>query len=353
MKKLFNQTSIVILSAFTLGVISVLLVYYGNPKNTGVCVSCFLENAAGALGLHPNPRMQYLRPELLGFLLGATISALFGKEFKAKSTNAPLIPFIVGAFLIVGSAMFIGCPIKLFLRFAAGDMTSLAGIAGLVAGVYIGIAYLRDGFTFGDAQPSQVVSAWIMPVIAIVLTVFLFLEPNFIFFSKKGSASMHAPKMISLAAGLIIGVLAQRSRFCVTRSIRDPILMKSVKGAYGLIALVIALVAMNLYFDYFNFGMHGQPSSHLNHFWSFLGMLLVGVGSVMIGGCPFRQIIRSGEGDVDASMAVFGMVAGGALVQTFDLASTTQGVTFNGKVAVITGLALIIVFGLTLKERDV
>jgi YedE family putative selenium metabolism protein len=352
MKKNLSQTSIVIITASILGVFSVLLVYFGNPKNTGICVSCFLENIAGAIGLHPNPRMQYLRPELLGFILGAMISALLGKEFKARATNAPLVPFIVGAFLIVGSAVFIGCPIKLFIRFGAGDLTSLAGIAGLVLGVYIGIVYLGRGFTFGDPQDSPAASAWMLPVAVIILTIFLFYEPNFIFFSKKGSASTHAPKLISLAAGLIIGAFAQRSRFCVTGSIRDPILTKSVKAGLGLIVFIVALILFNVVFGYFNFGMNGQPSSHLNHTWSFLGMLLVGTGSVMIGGCPFRQIVRSGEGDIDAVMAVLGMITGGAFVQTFDIASTSRGVTFNGKVAVIVGFILLIIFGLAYREKD-
>jgi YedE family putative selenium metabolism protein len=352
MKKILDKISVSWLTGLLLGIIAVLLVYFGNPRNSGICVSCFLENMAGALGLHPNPRLQYLRPELLGFLLGATISALIGKEFKAKSTNAPMVPFIMGAFLIIGSTVFIGCPIKLFLRFAAGDMTSLAGISGLIAGVYIGIVYLRNGFTFGDAASSPSLSAWMLPAVVVILTLFLFYEPNFIFFSKKGSASIHAPKLISYGAGLVLGILAQRSRFCVTGSIRDPILTKSIKSGLGLITFIGGALLFNLIFGYFYFGMNGQPSSHLDHLWSFLGMLLVGIGSVMIEGCPFRQIIRSGEGDIDASMAVLGMIAGGALVQTFNIASTTQGVTFNGKIAVIAGLILVVIFGLVYREKD-
>ncbi len=353
MKKRFSQSSIVIFTGALLGVISIVLVYYGNPKNSGICVSCFIENIAGALGLHPNPRLQYLRPELLGFLLGASISALFGGDFKARATNAPLVPFITGALLIVGSAVFIGCPIKLFIRFSAGDLTSIAGIAGLIAGVYIGIKYLQNGFTFGDAKDSPNFFAWLLPAAVIILIVFLFYEPNFIFFSKKGSATMHAPKLISLGAGILLGVFAQRSRFCITGSIRDTILMRSIKGGTGLIALIGFAILFNVIFGYFNLGMNGQQSSHLDHLWSFLGMALVGIGSVMINGCPFRQIIRSGEGDIDAVMAVLGMVAGGAFVQTFNIASTTRGVTFAGKVAIITGLIFVTALGLSSRDEDI
>ena len=53
-----------------LGGLGVMLSVLGNPENSGICVSCFIENSAGALGLHDNANMQYLRPELLGFVLG-------------------------------------------------------------------------------------------------------------------------------------------------------------------------------------------------------------------------------------------------------------------------------------------
>ncbi|HHK60794.1 MAG TPA: YedE-related selenium metabolism membrane protein, partial [Desulfobacterales bacterium] len=52
-----------------LGVGGMVLSWLGNPPNTGICASCFLENIAGAIGLHDNPRMQYLRPEIIGFIL--------------------------------------------------------------------------------------------------------------------------------------------------------------------------------------------------------------------------------------------------------------------------------------------
>lgn len=51
---------VVILAGLALGTLGVLLSVWGNPANSGICVSCFIENSAGALGLHNNTRMQYL-----------------------------------------------------------------------------------------------------------------------------------------------------------------------------------------------------------------------------------------------------------------------------------------------------
>ena len=60
-----------IAAGLAMGLAGSLLAYWGNPANTGICISCFLETAAGALGLHANPRMAYLRPELPAFFLGS------------------------------------------------------------------------------------------------------------------------------------------------------------------------------------------------------------------------------------------------------------------------------------------
>jgi hypothetical protein len=54
-----------IVTGALLGLGGVLLAYLGNPVNSGICVSCFMENVAGALQLHGDLRMSYIRPELI------------------------------------------------------------------------------------------------------------------------------------------------------------------------------------------------------------------------------------------------------------------------------------------------
>ena len=69
-----------IITGALLGLGGVFLVYMGNPANSGFCISCFLENLAGAMQLHDNVRMSYIRPELIGFTLGAFFMALTAKS---------------------------------------------------------------------------------------------------------------------------------------------------------------------------------------------------------------------------------------------------------------------------------
>ena len=198
-----------------LGLLGVLLAVWGNPENSGICVSCFLENSAGALGLHGNARMQYLRPELIGFVLGAFASALLGKEFRSRGGSAPLQRVVLGIFLIVGCAVFIGCPIKAFLRLTAGDLTALAGVTGLVGGVWMGLQGLVRAVDLGVGGAQRGGGGLMVPGLFLLFLVFFLVRPAFLESSLAGSAARHAPWALALGSGLALGVLAQRSRFCL------------------------------------------------------------------------------------------------------------------------------------------
>ncbi len=81
-------------------------------------------------------------------------------------------------------------------------------------------------------------------------------------------------------------------------------------------------------------------------------MGLVGLGSVLIKGCPLRQLVLSGQGDTDAGAAVLGMFAGAALVQNWGIAGNAAGTPFWGKIAVISGFIFLLLAGLMYRERD-
>ena len=75
-----SRKGIIIVGAF-IGVLAALLQKLGNPGNMGICVACFDRDMAGALGLHRADVVQYLRPEILGFVLGALVAALLSRNF--------------------------------------------------------------------------------------------------------------------------------------------------------------------------------------------------------------------------------------------------------------------------------
>jgi YedE family putative selenium metabolism protein len=331
-KKLFILTGAVI------GLGAVLLSYYGNPPNTGLCISCFMRNVVGAIGLHDNVRLQYIRPEIIAIVLGSFIFSIATKGFKVTSGSSPMLRFFVGILLIIGCSVFIGCPLKMILRVSAGDLSALTGVAGLAAGVWAGLLFLERGFRLGDQIEAPRANGFIIPIFMAVLLVFLLMKPPFVNFSIKGSASLHAPIWISLLIGMIIGVLARLTGFCVTGGLARLFLWgpKEVYGCPKSSGLLIAIgiffvtaLAANYFTGQFNPGFHGQPSSNESYLWNGLGMGLVGFGSVIIKGCPLRQLVLSGQGDTDAGAAVLGMFAGGMLVQKWGIAGTAAGTPFD------------------------
>jgi YedE family putative selenium metabolism protein len=325
-------------TGLSIGVLGVLLTVLGNPRNSGICVSCFLEQTAGALGLHGETRMMYIRPEIIGFFLGAWFFSMARGDFRARTGSSPMIRFFLGFFLIVGCSVFIGCPIKMALRISAGDLTAVVGAAGLCLGVWIGVLYLKGGFTLGRSVESHPLGGLIMPVIMLLLLLALWIKPAFIGESLTGPGSMHPAWYYSLAFGTVIGGLAQRSKFCVSGGIRNFALTGDPFMLSGLLVLLVSALAMSLVFGYFSPGMVDQPGAHPAHLWNFLGLFLVGFGSVLLDACPFRQLVLSGEGSLDAGLTLLGMLAAGGLVYGWDLRSTSAGPTINGKIAVIVGL---------------
>ncbi|MEG2924358.1 MAG: YeeE/YedE thiosulfate transporter family protein, partial [Oscillospiraceae bacterium] len=111
----------VVLAGAVVGIAAVLLTALGNPANMGFCIACFLRDIAGAVGMHSAAKVQYVRPEVIGLVLGAFIMAVATREFKAKAGSSPAIRFVLGAFVMVGALAFLGCPLRMVIRLGGGD----------------------------------------------------------------------------------------------------------------------------------------------------------------------------------------------------------------------------------------
>jgi YedE family putative selenium metabolism protein len=350
-----------IITGIFVGVLAPVLVKLGNPGNMGICVVCFSRDIAGALGLHQASVVQYIRPEIIGFVLGALVAALIFREFKPRTGSAPLVRFLLGMFAVFGALVFLGCPWRAYLRLSGGDWNAIFGIIGLIVGIGIGIVFLRMGFSLGRNRPGPKALGWVMPAIMVVLLILLLVAPQFgrdasgnptgpIFFSTKGPGSQHAPLIISLVIGLAIGFLAQRSRFCTVGAIRDVILLRDGRLLYGILALIVAGFITNFALGQFNPGFANQPVAHTDSLWNFGGMVLAGLAFTLAGGCPGRQLFLSGEGDGDAAVFVSGMIVGAGIAHIYTMASSPSGVGAFGPIIVIIGLVVCVVIGLTMRE---
>jgi len=342
----------IVLVGAIVGALAVALVAFGNPVNMGICIVCFIRDTAGALGLHRAGVVQYIRPEIIGIALGAWIASMAGGDFRVRGGSAPFTRFILGFFVVIGALMFLGCPLRMVLRLAGGDLTAVFGLLGFTAGILVGVAFLNKGFTLQRTYNLPKTEGFMFPAMQVALLVLLVAAPAFIFFSAEGPGSLHAPLLVSLVAGLIVGGAAQRSRLCMVGGIRDLVLFKDSHLISGFLAILVVAFVGNLITGNFKLGFSGQPVAHTDWLWNFLGMLLAGLGSVLLGGCPLRQIVLGAEGNIDSVITFLGMLVGAAFAHNFGLASSGAGATAHGKMATIIGLVVVAAIGFVNMERS-
>ena len=307
----------VVLPGVAVGIAALALSALGNPANMGFCIACFERDIAGTLGLHSAAVVQYMRPEIIGLVLGAMVMALVKGEFRAK------------------------------------------GVLGFALGIFVGTLFLKRGFSLKRSYTLGTAEGAVLPVLLIVAGVAFLLFPALFKVSEKGPGSMHAPFIVALLIAMAVGAFAQRSRLCMVGGLRDAMMFKDFKLLYGFVAILIVTIVGKLALGGlkmgnltpFKLGFAEQPVAHSAHVWNFLGMALAGWGSVLLGGCPLRQLILAGEGNGDSAVAVFGMIAGAAISHNFGLAGAAgkpaaEAVSLNAKVVILCGFVILLIISL-------
>lgn len=370
----------IILGGLVFGSLGALAVNWGNPNNMGICVACFLRDIAGALKLQANAAVQYLRPEIFGFALGAFGTSLAFREWRPRGGSSPIIRFILAMCVMVGALVFLGCPIRLLLRLGGGDLSALVALGGLIAGVLVGVFFLKRGFTLGRATKLPAAAGLIIPVFALVLFILLLIKSDVLAFTTTATApgAQHVNPWLGLGIGLFVGFIVQRTRFCSIGGWRDMFLAKDFYLFSGLMAFLVGVLATNYIVGNFGAGgllgsPHGDIAYHWGftkqpialpyvdaagaiawpqYIWTFLGFGLVGLAATQMGGCPLRNVALAGEGDTDAGVSVMGYIAGGAIAVNFLIASSGSGLGKYGPWAVVAGLVFCLGIGFLMREKE-
>ncbi len=342
-----------------IGVFAALLQKWGNPGNMGICVACFERDIAGALGLHRAGVVQYMRPEIIGFVLGSFISAHIFRDFRSRAGSSPIVRYMLGVFAMIGALVFLGCPWRALLRLAGGDGNAILGLLGLITGIWIATFFMKAGYDLGRSHKTYTSAGWVLSLTMLGFLILMLIFPyvqgqdksGILFYSIKGPGAMHAQLIISLAVGLGVGFLAQRSRFCTMGAFRDLILFRQAHLFSGVIALLIAAFITNFIVGQFHPGFENQPVAHTMDLWNFAGMMVAGLAFALAGGCPGRQLFMAGEGDGDAAVFCLGMITGAAFAHNFGLASSPEGIGPHGIAAVIIGLLFCLFIGFTMRRK--
>lgn len=365
MNTFFDTKKGLLIVGIVLGIFTAVLAATGNPGNMAICAACFIRDTVGSLGLHTAAKVQYMRPEIVGFILGAFIIALATKEFRTTIGSKPVIRFIIGFVMMIGCLVFLGCPLRMIIRLSAGDLNALVGLVGFLLGVGTGCLFLKKGFSLGRAKningKAGKAVGLTFPVIAVILMVLSLM--GVLISSTEGPGSMHAPIWISLGVGLIFGILCQRSRLCFGGAFRDIFLLKdftlfSIVGGLFVVMLVYNIATGNFYI-----GFEGQKIAHSVHIWNLLGLYAVGLAVVLASGCPLRQMIMSGQGNLDAGITFLGLAAGAACCHRFGWAAsaysvdeatgvfTQGGISTAGAVALIAGIVVLLIIGFVYSRK--
>lgn len=360
--KLFDKTWKLALSGVVIGLLVMLLAMSGNPANMAICVACFIRDAAGALKLHTAAPVQYFRPEIVGFVCGSFLISMATKEYRSTAGSAPMVRFLLGAVMMIGALVFLGCPLRMVLRMSAGDLNAYVALIGFAGGVATGSCFLKKGFSLGRAYETKSLSGAVLPVLLAALLV-IGVATGAYAASTEGPGSKHAPLLLTLMVALVIGALAQKSRMCFAGSIRDVILMKNFDLLSIIAALFVVMTVYNIATGNFHLSFSGQPIAHSQHLWNILGMYVVGFAAVLAGGCPLRQLILAGQGSSDSAVTFLGMLLGAAFAHNFNLvgsaakaatatdAAVPGGPAMPGKIAVIVCIVLLFVIAATNLRR--
>lgn len=352
------------LAGIICGLVAACLAYFGNPANMAFCIACFIRDTAGALGMHSTETVQYARPEIIGLVLGAFLISVATKEYRSMAGSSPAVRFVLGMILVIGSLVFLGCPLRMIIRMSAGDLNAWIGLIGFILGVGTGVIALKKGFSLGRAHLTNRMSGAVLPVLMLGILV-LALATTLLKSSQSGPGSMHAPIILSLIGGLIFGAAAQKSRMCFAGSIRDVILMRNFDLITIIGSFFVVMLIFNIATGRFTpaFDTPGVIA-HSEHLWNILGMYAVGFAAVLAGGCPLRQLILAGQGSSDSAVTVIGMFVGAALSHNFGIAASgtalnaeTQevvagSVPLNGKIAVVICIIVCFVIGFGNKRSE-
>ena len=336
----FYKRSGLIVAGLIFGVLTAVLAFAGNPANMAICAACFIRDVAGSLKLHSAEPVQYFRPEIVGMVVGAFLIAIATKEYRSTAGSSPMVRFALGFIMMIGALVFLGCPLRMVIRMAAGDLNAWIGLIGFVLGTGTGAFFLNKGFSLGREYDTGKAAGDVLSVVLTLLFILAISGLIAVAASEKGPGSMHAPWILALVVALVIGALAQKTRLCFASGFRNAWLMRDFTMLLPIAGIFVIMLVYNIATGNFHLSTAGQPIAHSQQLWNILGLYAVGFAAVLAGGCPLRQMIMAGQGSSDAAVTFLGLLVGAAFAHNFGWAGAAAAAATDTTPAVAGGPAL-------------
>ena len=318
--KLFAQSWQMWIGSIILAMLSISLFMISSPWGSSGGLLNWGQNFFSGLGLSlensaPNGvtfLLEYKYAVLsIVVIIGALGSALLGKEFAIRvAPGGELAKGLFGGILMgIGCIIGMGCTIgNFFSGWAALSAGAIIFVIGLAIGVFFAVKYLLwemekhpkmssgKSSTFLQAKTK---STSLQPLAGIIIII-IGLAIAFTF----NDAILFGFALI----GLFIGIVLQRSRWCIVRALREPFMTGDADPAIAIIAgLVIGLLGFTIIKI---MGIGAEMTMVASNFWmpAIIGGIIFGFGMTIAGGCTIGSSWRAGEGHVKLWLALIGII---------------------------------------------
>lgn len=308
------------IGSIVLAVLSIFLFMISSPWGSSGGLLNLGQNFLSGLGLSlegsaPNGVTFFLEYKYallsIAVIIGALGSALLGKEFAIRiAPGGELAKGLFGGILMgLGCIIGMGCTIgNFFSGWAALSAGGIIFVLGLIIGVFFAVRYLLwemekhpkmssgKSSTFLQAKTKnmslQPLAGLIIVIIGIIIA---FTFSDVILF---GFALI----------GIFIGIVLQRSRWCIVRALREPFMTGDAEPAIAIIAgLIIGIFGFTVIKI---MGIGSETAMVASNFWmpAIIGGVIFGFGMTIAGGCTIGSSWRAGEGHVKLWLALIGII---------------------------------------------
>ncbi|MEZ7955573.1 MAG: YeeE/YedE thiosulfate transporter family protein [Bacteroidales bacterium] len=326
-RMLFGKHWPVWVGGILLGLLNILLFAIKSPWGASGGLTNLGDNLYSFFGMFSEKAVTPVSQNNYGMLvilivLGSFAGALFSKEFalRVPPKGEMIKGLLGGALMAVGATVGIGCSIGSFFS----GVPALSGGAliftfAMFAGVIISLKYLiwemerfpkwstGKSYTFLAASPEK--GRWqIIAGVAVLIGVIV------LAYSYVDSSPVMSWFIIIAS---LMGLISQRSRFCIVKSFRDPFMSGESHGTVGVIAgLLVSLIGFTV-IKYFTIGDISEVSQRAReltwvfpNFWgkALIGGFIFGLGMTIAGGCAVGTLWRVGEGQIKLWFSLLGLV---------------------------------------------
>ncbi len=262
---------------------------------------------------------------LLAVIAGAFAAALLSKEFSIKiAPPGELVKgFIGGLLMAFGAVVGKGCTLGgFFTGMPMLNAGALIYAVGLMLGALVASKWILyemekwPGISDGKKGKSFEVAKKVQPFIGFAVVVFVLLLP--ILFGYDVDQKTQRVLIGFIIISLFMGIVLQRSKWCVVRALREPWMSGSSEPAKAIIAgILVSLVMFTAY--KFSYGGSIAMAGVGAHFWlrALIGSFFFGIGMTIAGGCAVGAMWRTGEGHVKLLIAVLSFTLIAPLVSRY------------------------------------